>query len=202
MRDQRPIILFQFTSIPASFWFVLVTMTTVGWAGNFINMLVRIAPRRNWIEVAQASFNNPLKHNRTIWLKCYEKTSGNFEIVWIYRSNRIWGNKDTHQYLLRRYGDLVPTGPYGKMVGGCCAMIGVLTLALPVPIIVSDTVACQMLRSTTDLIRNTVTNQSITNCIPCRSPTSSTSTGRRIDSPPWRYELIKMVISVETFVWR
>lgn len=34
------------------------------------------------------------------------------------------------------YGDLVPQGVYGKIVGSCCAMIGVLTLALPVPIIV------------------------------------------------------------------
>lgn len=36
------------------------------------------------------------------------------------------------------YGDMAPTGFYGKVVGSCCALIGVLTLALPVPIIVAN----------------------------------------------------------------
>ncbi|VDO26553.1 unnamed protein product [Heligmosomoides polygyrus] len=36
------------------------------------------------------------------------------------------------------YGDLVPLSPPGKIVGSMCALIGVLTLALPVPIIVAN----------------------------------------------------------------
>ncbi|EGT54554.1 hypothetical protein CAEBREN_05772 [Caenorhabditis brenneri] len=36
------------------------------------------------------------------------------------------------------YGDLVPLSPFGKVVGSMCALIGVLTLALPVPIIVAN----------------------------------------------------------------
>uniref|UniRef100_A0A0K0CT35 Ion_trans domain-containing protein n=1 Tax=Angiostrongylus cantonensis TaxID=6313 RepID=A0A0K0CT35_ANGCA len=37
-----------------------------------------------------------------------------------------------------RYGDLVPLSTQGKIVGSMCALIGVLTLALPVPIIVAN----------------------------------------------------------------
>jgi len=36
------------------------------------------------------------------------------------------------------YGDMVPVGPFGKLVGAACSLVGVLTLALPVPIIGSN----------------------------------------------------------------
>ena len=33
------------------------------------------------------------------------------------------------------YGDKVPVGPVGRMIGAACAISGILTLAIPVPII-------------------------------------------------------------------
>jgi potassium voltage-gated channel Shaw-related subfamily C protein 1 len=36
------------------------------------------------------------------------------------------------------YGDIVPVTPFGRLVGACCALCGLVFLALPIPIIVNN----------------------------------------------------------------
>ncbi|VDM52259.1 unnamed protein product [Angiostrongylus costaricensis] len=98
----------KFSSIPASFWFVLVSGSRTA---------LEVRPRC------------------LVYIDMYH--------VYYYALRNICcqliltGDDDNSWYIFR-YGDLVPLSTQGKIVGSMCALIGVLTLALPVPIIVAN----------------------------------------------------------------
>ncbi|RCN38088.1 K+ channel tetramerization domain protein [Ancylostoma caninum] len=69
-----------------------------------------------------------------IWADASKSNSSmSFAVLRVLRLVRVF-----RIFKLSRYGDLVPLSPQGKIVGSMCALIGVLTLALPVPIIVAN----------------------------------------------------------------
>uniref|UniRef100_A0A1I7X9H3 Ion_trans domain-containing protein n=1 Tax=Heterorhabditis bacteriophora TaxID=37862 RepID=A0A1I7X9H3_HETBA len=69
-----------------------------------------------------------------IWADASKSNSSmSFAVLRVLRLVRVF-----RIFKLSSYGDLVPLSPQGKIVGSMCALIGVLTLALPVPIIVAN----------------------------------------------------------------
>nr|CUU99086.1 hypothetical transcript [Hymenolepis microstoma] len=84
-----------FISIPAAFWYTIVTMTTLGGFRYLANPGCTQTPQ----------WQTPLD----------EKVYANFS-----------------------YGDMVPKTIMGQLIGGTCALSGVLVIALPVPFIVSN----------------------------------------------------------------
>ena len=70
------------------------------------------------------------------------------------------------------YGDLYPIGVWGKLVGGVCAICGVLTIALPVPVIVSNFNYFRH-REVDQDENNTLMNENVTTCAYVPTPTSS-----------------------------
>ncbi len=45
------------------------------------------------------------------------------------------------------YGDISPTSGLGKVIGSCCAICGVLVIALPIPIIGEEAATFHALRN-------------------------------------------------------